>query len=315
MTEFMKTLHESFVEDEYTEKTANNHINALKNLNGKKPFDSLDFLGNKELVDERLSKYALSTQTSTLNSAIAALRPHKKDATLGPLYTHYKKCYDEKVATRKADTATHEPSEKQKEAYIPWADVLKKAEELWDGVKATKGTRVLPSVYDSLLNAMLLGVYTDLEPRRNQDYSQMFVVKKWNDTLPKDKNYVDLETHRFVFNKYKTAKNYGAQVIAIPDSLFVKVLLYLKHHPTWRGQKKNSKELVPFLVNHNGEHLAGDNCITRLLNNIFEKNIGATMLRHIYLSEKHGDKIVEMQSTANAMAHTPGVALDYVKKF
>ena len=54
------------------------------------------------------------------------------------------------------------------------------------------------------------------------------------------------------------------------------------------------------------------NAITRILNKIFGKNVGATMLRHIYLSAKYDVK--EMNDDSDKMGHTSGMQHEYMKK-
>jgi hypothetical protein len=59
-----------------------------------------------------------------------------------------------------------------------------------------------------------------------------------------------------------------------------------------------------FLVNADGSALASVNSITRILNKVFGKHIGSSMLRHIYITHKYGDTKKEMEKDAAAMGHT-----------
>ena len=57
--------------------------------------------------------------------------------------------------------------------------------------------------------------------------------------------------------------------------------------------------------------------IKRIFNTNLGRNIGASMLRSIYLSEKYRNapSLLEMEHTANAMGHSVGTAMrEYVKK-
>ena len=71
-------------------------------------------------------------------------------------------------------------------------------------------------------------------------------------------------------------------------------------------------ENVPFLVYYNKKHIP-DNGITRILNKIFNKKIGSSMLRHIYLSGKYGNVLEEQKEDAKMMGHNVMTQKDYIK--
>jgi integrase len=167
--------------------------------------------------------------------------------------------------------------------------------------------------YDILMQFVILSLYTDIQPRRNQDYLDMYIVKKWNDKMPQHKNYLDMTTHKFIFCKYKTAKKHGVQTHDIPPPLMEAINAYLKYHPLWKGLAKRKTEPVKFLVAQDGAPMTAVNAITRILNRIFGKKLGSSMLRHIYLSDKYGDTLMEMKEDSEAMGHTVGQQKDYIK--
>jgi hypothetical protein len=70
---------------------------------------------------------------------------------------------------------------------------------------------------------------------------------------------------------------------------------------------------VPLLVDYNDKPLTNINSITYIINKIFKKKIGSSMLRHIYLSGKYGDELKERQKDANMMSHSVEMATDYIK--
>ena len=84
-------------------------------------------------------------------------------------------------------------------------------------------------------------------------------------------------------------------------------MLYLKAHPL----KPTLKSPFDFLVLHSGDPLPSVNSITRILNKIFGRNVGTTMLRHIYLSHKYD--VSEMNEDAEKMGHTSGMQHEYMK--
>ena len=136
----------------------------------------------------------------------------------------------------------------------------------------------------------------------------MYVVKKWSEYMPKDRNYLDMGGSKvpkqFIFKKYKTAKKYGEQKVEIPNTeeapLADALLCLLKHHPLNNAKTKEFK----LLVSHDGSPLTTVNVITRILNKIFGKKIGSSMLRHIYITGKYGELKNEMAKDAEVMGHS-----------
>ena len=187
---------------------------------------------------------------------------------------------------------------KQMEAWIADPEVKEEAKAFF---RLLIAKNITPEQFSTLLHWVILSLYTEIQPRRNQDYLDMWVVKKWKEDMPKDKNYLDLATHHFIFNKFKTQKTYGQQKIAIPEELMRVVQLYLKHHPLVKGNKTKTTEFK-FLVFPDGTPLTAVNAITRILNRVFGKKIGSSMLRHIFLSSKYDIK--EMETDATAMGHS-----------
>lgn len=135
-----------------------------------------------------------------------------------------------------------------------------------------------------------------------------------------DSNYLVLgKMPKFIFRKYKTSKKHGEQVFDLPIELVDALTLYLNAHPllTKSAKLPLAKKVgvksdgVPFLVHHDGTPLTAVNSITRILNKIFGKRIGATALRHIYLSSKYD--VQEMNEDAEKMAHGSNQQREYMK--
>jgi integrase len=141
----------------------------------------------------------------------------------------------------------------------------------------------------------------------------MWVVKSWKDTMPAERNYLDLDKFRFIFNRYKTAKSSGTQIIDIPaDSpLRSAIMLYIRHHPVPKLTK--AKTEFRFLVKHDGTPMQTVNSMTRLLNKVFGRRIGSSMLRHSYLSSKYGKVMEEMKEDAAMMAHDGPTQQTYIR--
>ena len=90
--------------------------------------------------------------------------------------------------------------------------------------------------------------------------------------------------------------------------------LYLNNHPE-KSKPKNKNYDVDFLKFFYNEPIEKSQEITRILNKIFGKNIGSSMLRNMYLSNKYGDMVDELKSDTKEMGTSVDVALStYIKE-
>jgi integrase len=314
VSEFMLQLAKSLqTTREISESSANQYLQTLHSLHNKTPFDNLAWLKNYDNINNVLEKFAPSTQRNYITAIVSTLSLFKDKQAYKKAYTYwYNKMMDNKTIL---DKEPNTKSEKQNENWITWEQVQEIKTVMAKLIsESISGKHITHAAYDLLLRFVVLSLYTDIAPRRNQDYMDMFVIKKWSDEMPKDKNYLDLTTKQFIFNKYKTAKTYGTQKESIPDTEEKPLLrlldLYLKYHPLNKPKVKEFK----FLVAYDGSPLNSVNAITRMLNKIFGKKVGSSMLRHIYLTGKYGNELDEMKKDAEAMGHSVNQQKDYILK-
>ena len=312
VSDFMNQLSRELVEKKgVAETSATQYIRTLYILNNKEAFKTLSFLRNTEEILKKVSEYAPSTQKSILAAIVSVLSLVAEKPTYKKVH---KKYYEEMMGKAKATEDTTEKTEKQKENWMAWKDIC----ELWSKMRTklaefSNKKTITPTEYEHLLQTLILSLYVNIQPRRNQDYLNMKIVKKWRNDLPTDSNYFDVAGSRFVFNKYKTAKKYGTQTIEIPNTpeapLRDTLATYLKFHPLYKATKGNAP--VEFLVLADGKPLTAVNAITRQLNKIFGKRVGSSMLRHIFLSDKYD--IDEMEADATAMGHSVAEQRKYLR--
>jgi len=316
VSEYMMALHKELIEKRsIADSTASQYVRSLYSLNNNRPFTNLAWLKSKDAVEQRLSEFAESTQKTLLSVIVAALSLVKEKPTYKKIYAHY---YNEMMAKSKEsrDKDTSIKSEKQDKNWLSW-DVVKSHEErLAEEMKALPaGSNLTPGQWDTCLSFMVLSLYTEFEPRRNQDYQYMYVATKTKLLGAKEANHVVLDTGKFIFQKYKTAKTHGVQEFPVPTKLMADIKLYLSHHPIHNvaefRKKLPTKDTFPLLCSSDGSPLLAVNAITRILNRIFGRRVGSTMLRHIYLSAKYD--VQEMNETAEKMGHTGAVQREYMK--
>lgn len=310
-TEFMMNLEKELMTvRKVAETTARGYIKSLYALNKKKPFKNINFLKKVSDIEPIIAEYAESTQRGLLATITSVLSLYKDKAGYKKLYQYYHDKMMQRVEKREENKEVVK-STKQTDNWIPWEEIQSRKTELKGGLVSDKKRSVNTDEYDKLLQYVVLSLYTEVAPRRNQDYLDMFVVKKWNESTPKDKNYLDVSGRQFIYEKYKTSKKYGTQKENIPPALWETIQMFLKHHPLWKEGKRKA-DPVKLLVNADGTPIVAVNAITRLLNKVFDKKVGSSMLRHIFLTDKYKDTLDEMKRDSTAMGHSPLQQRDYV---
>ena len=302
ITPYMMNLHKELKEKrEIADVTANQYIRTLYSLNSELPFKNLAWLKNTASVELRLENYAESTQKTMLSTIISTLSLNKTSSYKKIFAYWYNRMMEKSNEDRTKDSSIKTP--KQEKNWLSWDVILAHEKRLEEEVQ--KFSKPTPADWPTILAYMILALYTKFSPRRNQDYQFMKVVKSAKQATEKDSNYFIVDTNQFIFNKYKTADAHGEQTFDVPPELVHAIHLYLKFHPA------KSPKGFQFLVLPDGSPLPSVNSITRILNRIFGRNVGTTMLRHIYLSNKYN--VTEMNEDAEKMGHTSGMQHEYMK--
>ena len=197
----------------------------------------------------------------------------------------------------------HKMTETQKENWITQDELKKKFSELETEVKPlikkaiNDKQKLITDEYQKFQNYMIVGLYLLNEPRRLLDYTEMKVK---NFDKEKD-NYFDKS--KFVFNQYKTAKYTGKQEVKVDAKLryIIKIRKLLDDNDYLLIDSKKNK-LTPVKLNQR-------------LNKIFGKKIGASLLRHSFISEflKDVPALEKMTEIANNMGHSLTEQLKYKK--
>lgn len=308
--DFIKQLGECMKEKrKLSDSSVSQYTASLIKLNGGKPFINLAWTKKYDDVQKIIDTYAQSTKLTLYAILVSALSCYATKPVYRPAYAYWKKKMEELVEEKRKQPI-HEKSEKQEENMLPWEDVKKKASELKQVVSSyplTKHT-LKASEYNDVIDYLLICLYTQIQPRRNKDYNEMYFIKNGGKTADKSKNYYDLATDTMYFNCYKTAKKYGQQEAKATPELREAVDMLLKIHPQAKGRWKE----IRMLSKMNGEPMEQVNTITRRLNKIFGKKIGSSLLRHIFLTDKYGSTIKEMEADSKAMSHSVSQQAAYI---
>jgi hypothetical protein len=284
------------------------YLNNLKRLNGGQEIKNFNFLKDTEKIVNHIKDYKPNTRRSYLISIVSLL---KQEPKFKKLYDSY---YKMLMEYNKDLQVNNDKSETQKENWITQEQVLEVYKKLEDDLmpKLNK-KKITEDEYKELLSFVVLSLYTLQAPRRNLDYLYMVMVKKYSEDMDKKFNYLDLENMMFHFNNYKTQKTYKTQSIPVSPELQKVIHLYLSFHPL-KSEIKKKNTLVPFLVSYQGVPFEPTNTITRILNKIFGKKIGASMLRNIYLTSKYSNNLENLNEDASNMGTSSStIQNQYVK--
>ena len=292
------------------------YLRNLRKLNGDEVFKNFNFLKDVDIIVRRLEGYKENTKRNYLISIVSVLSTSTKP-TIKKLYDKYYDLMMKKNEQINKEVNPNDLTETQEKNWISWTDVKKRYEDLEKEIDVFCKEKLLSEQqYNTLLSYIILSLYIHQSPRRNKDYQIMKIVNTYKTDLSKEFNYLDLSKKDFIFNDYKTSSKYGTQVIKISDDLWKSLLKYFKHHHSvsFKKDEPQVKEEANFLVYLDKRPLDKVNSITRILNKIFDKAIGSSMLRHIFLTDKYGETLDAQKKDALDMAHSKGMQQDYIKK-
>jgi len=235
-----------------------------------------------------------ANKRKTILSALVVITNDKKyrDVMLGDIqtYTH--------------NVEKQEKTPEQEKSWVDSSDIKTVWEELKSNAdllykKKDLKNGDLQQIQNFIIISLLGGIF--IPPRRSLDY----VCFKCKDVKPDEDNYLDKNS--LVFNKYKTAKCYGQQKVAIPVQL--KNILN-------KWIKASGNEYL--LFDTNGAPLTSVKLNQRMVKIFDGKKAGVNIMRHSYLSEKFQDTIKknqEMTDVASQMGTSKDMVVhNYIKK-
>jgi hypothetical protein len=122
--------------------------------------------------------------------------------------------------------------------------------------------------------------------------------------LSKDYNYFIITERKMIFNNYKTKGIYQSQEIDINNILALILIEWVKKF----------KLVNKFLLQKSDGSELDKNGITKILYKIFNKKVGSSLLRNIYLTDKYSNLNKEKINDAKAMGNSVNVIdSNYVK--
>jgi len=310
-----KNILDALKNKNISENSLNLYIKNLIRLNDGNEIKNLNFLKDPIATLEKIKDKSKNTQRTYLISIVSLLKEgdtpkHKK------LYNEY---YSLLVDSNKELKNNTEKSEKQNNNWISQIEVNDVYKKLYTEAEPllleNRKKDASDKDWNIILNWFVLGLYCEQAPRRNLDYLLMYIVKSFSPDFDKQYNYYSLDDCTFHYFNFKTQHTYKLQEIKANDNIVSNIKKYILNHPLRKQIKKiKNNVLIPLLVHSNGEIFEGKDSITRILNRIFNKNIGVSLLRAIFLTDKFKESNKEKEELTKQMGTSVNTAdNNYIK--
>lgn len=230
-------------------------------------------------IDTARTIAAIDARYSVSSTRVALTSMRKMYPTCDAFIQEVKKRYEVYRAIDKSQV----PTQKQVDAHIDWDTVI-----AWRDASG----QTLP-----ILDRMLVGLYTHLEPQR-LDYTPMRIVVRVPKSLEDGVNYLVMakKSARFIFHAYKTAGSYGDRVMAAPPALFKLLTEYL-------GERRSGYLLQDISIPWTEARL-GTN-VRRIFQRAFDKDFGVNGLRHAFVTKINEGmpSLAHLEDAAKKMGH------------
>ena len=251
-----------------SDKSINTYASVLKTIMKNLEFDDVKQLDNDKKVLEYLKEMKPNTRKTRL-SALFVLTENEA----------YKKHMLEDVNAYNNSMKSQVKNDKEIENWITKDELF----EIYNTLKKDtnvlfrKKNKTMTDLQD-IQSFVMLSLFVLLPPRRALDYSEMKItnIDKANDNYIKGNN--------LVFNIYKTSKQKGQQVLAIPKEL--KSILN-------KWVKINDTDYL--LFDNKGNKLTSVK-INQRFKKLFGKSFSVNMFRKLYLSDKYSNTMTEMKN-------------------
>ena len=256
-----------------SDKSINTYASVLKTIMKNMKFDTVKQLNNDKKVLEYLKEMKPNTRKTRL-SALFVLTENEE----------YKKNMLEDVNAYNDSLKSQTKNNKETENWLTKQQLF----EIYNALKkdtnvlVRKKNKTMTDLQDIQLFVML-SLFVLLPPRRALDYSEMKIrnIDKTKDNFIKGNN--------LVFNIYKTSKQKGQQLLAIPKNLKSILNKWVKINDTdYLLFDNKSNKLTSVKINQRFKKLLG-------------KDYSVNMFRKLYLSTKYSDTMEQYQELERDM--------------
>ncbi len=259
-----------------------------------------------EIIKMLESRYKKGSVNNYISAIIWTLDRHKYSQTdLDDIYsiyrTHSKRIREENE--RELIGKELDLTEKEQKSFMRWEDILQFHQDLLKDTDTDS--------HDSYLNYVILSLYV-LHPPVRADYAMMKVFIDDSQIPPNfPDNYCVLQTNpRFVFQKYKTAKTTGTNIVPI-DSQLHSILIH------WMGINHSDYLLTTYIACHKLFKPISENALVKRIISLFtrykNKPVSINTLRHSFVSYmyRYDQTMSHKKSNADKMMHSTSMAEKY----
>lgn len=249
------------------------------NLEDYEDFEKvLSFIFKQKMNNRKIYAYAINLMMKTLNASPRLIKIYLKIFNTISRDVDNKKIYQE-------------PTEREKELYRSWNDILKLRMDLGKKFNADK-------VFKNLYNYYILSLFTFIPPLRPQELCSCLILPQ---IVPNANfNYYSIKENELHINNFKTEKSFGERIIKVPPKLTLLI------------KKIGSKYLVP-TINKIKQQTPTSLCM------YFKRVLGfnPSILRKIYISHIIDKEIdpEEKKRIAYIMGHSPATQVLIYSKF
>jgi len=210
---------------------------------------------------------------------------------------------------------------KQAEKFVEWKSIMKLRRLLARVVNLGqyyKRKKVGRNEFQSIQENLVLHLYTEIPPVRNDWSAVRYLTEKEWDDLPESEKtstnnlVLGRGGYRVYWADYKTVKKHGVIQQIIPSAL---QRLLKKHIKFLRVHYPENRHLLLTTIGTPMTRNGLTKFLQKLFYKHFHKKVSTSALRSIFLSHKYSKSQLEDQlATAKAMHHTPAVARDFYVK-
>lgn len=279
--------------------TIKTYTNKLKKLNDDNTLTDLKFLKDTEAILAKITKVENpNTRRSFIIAVVSVLKDNKKYAKEYDIYHKY--MMDINQVLNKESFKSEKTKEKHKG--VNMEELYKNYNELKQVVTDIgKKRKVTEEQYEKLRILMIQSLYLLTAPRRLLDYTAMIVEKP-----TEDKNFNYYFDGKFYFNNYKTKGSYKQQIIDVPKDLQDIIKIWLKF------KKGEDNHLI--IKSKNSTPYTAQELSTELPTIFNNKDMGISVLRGIYLTNKYGVAVKDLKKDMVDMGSSVATAVGtYIK--
>lgn len=306
MSKQKNIIYNSFKDSNLSHRSKLLYVNRLLKLDPSGGESGINYFTNTSNILNKIKNESLTTKKTSLAAVLSLFKFQKKQTKK---ILEAMKIYRDELSkiNEEISSKSNLISEKKKENWVSKEDIVKKQrlyKRRFNKITKKDYKDITDNEYKTVLEYVILSLYTLNVPRRDRDYYLMYINSD-------NHNSFDINNKVFIFRDYKDMKALGTQIIPVNRELYniLKIYTDILRERFW--DKDNGKleiDNLKLLVKSNGKYIgAGD--IRLILTDIFGKNVGPNSLRRSFATEELKPMIDKIHNASKHM----GTSVEMVK--